>query len=585
MSNRVDFFQADRTQLAYPAATVSILLDGMLCPPLELKEIVRAGWPEFSWARFVYNTAAYPDGQVVAAEEIEKEVGIGKPISVHQYYNGTAPGVSAFSLAIFAGQIEGIDRKYGANGESVEVIAKDFSSSLKRIVVYGQRVGNSVGSGLFLAGVDTIFNEEGQGNAAAEPVQYNGDTYTVFSAEPTGGRLWKCAEVINYLLCEHLPAGQLQVPDIEQLGVFTEDLTLRDFDVMGLNLLESLQQCCERASLRFKFVPRLASTGPSQAIVFYKDDTGRAIELNRQRAGEQVSISRTNVAAVQGSKSFQPVTHKYIGQGDFRVYEATFELIKAWDSSLEDTDYDKFSPSTNSSFYQVKDVYRKWCLNEAGDYTGSPFNQGDAFDFSKVFESSNFAQRRRRFLPALSADKQGKSLGYFLEVSFDDGANWWQYLYAFNNLLEECGIWLSSDRPDVDSWVAALKGVLKFRITASVVSDERLSCAVADGPVDSAAPVVEHIITLPRQFKYRNVSGQSVFANSSDDSIGTPDEIDDTEALYEFIRKRAGLRSNVIESFDVKTAYLAFDCQLGDTVTSDVDVDVRQAVRSGTDFG
>ncbi len=156
-------------------------------------------------------------------------------------------------------------------------------------------------------------------------------------------------------------------------------------------------------------------------------------------------------------------------------------------------------------------------------------------------------------------------------MSFDDGANWWQYLYAFNNLLDECGIWLSSDRLDVDSWVASLKGVLKFRITASVVSDERLSCIVADGPVDSAAPVVEHIITLPRQFKYRNVSGQSVFANSSDGSIGPPDEIDDTEALYESVRKRARLRSNVIESFDVKTAYLAFDCQLGDTVTCGVD--------------
>ncbi|GAH84435.1 unnamed protein product, partial [marine sediment metagenome] len=39
MSNRVDFFQSDQTQLAFPSATVSILLDGSLCPYLELIEM------------------------------------------------------------------------------------------------------------------------------------------------------------------------------------------------------------------------------------------------------------------------------------------------------------------------------------------------------------------------------------------------------------------------------------------------------------------------------------------------------------------------------------------------------------------
>ena len=119
--------------------------------------------------------------------------------------------------------------------------------------------------------------------------------------------------------------------------------------------------------------------------------------------------------------------------------------------------------------------------------------------------------------------RQGKSLGYFLQVSFDNGLHWWQYLYAFNNLLNECGVWLSSDQLDIDTWVAALKGVLKFRITASVISDERLTCVVADGPVNSTAPVVEHIITLPRQFKYRKVSSRSIFAKTDDDTLGIPD--------------------------------------------------------------
>jgi len=421
---------------------------------------------------------------------------------------------------------------------------------------------------LFLAGVDTVFNPSGKPNAKVEQIEHNGLCYTVFCGEPSAARAWSYAEVIDYLLCEYAPGGRLARPGVERLRALTEAQTVRDLDVTGLNLTEALHRCCERIGLEFKFVPRLVEAGPRETIVFYKPGQGRAVELNCQRAGERLSISRTNIARLASRKNFWPVTHKYIGLGDFKVYEATFALVLAWDPADEDTDYDKFSPLTNADFYKVKDVYRRWCLNEAGDYSGVPYDQGDAFDFSKIFESTNFARRRRRFWPVLTADKEGKSLGYFLEVSFDDGVHWWQHLYAFNNLLDECGVWLSSDRLDVDTWVAALKGVLKFRITASVESDERLNCSVADGPVGSTAAVVEHILDCRRQFKYRKVSPASIFANVSDGALGEPDEVDDSAGLYEFVRKAAAAGGEIIETVDVQTPYLAYDWQVGDRVTS-----------------
>jgi len=568
MPNRIDFFQSDQIQLALPAATASISLNGLLCPYLEVTEIVRSGWPEFSWAKLTYNPAAYPKTELMVAEEIEAELAIGKHVCIRQIYNGTAPGSSAFSFPLFVGQIEGIETTLTPEGERVEIIAKDFSANLKRMTVYGQRVGSSEGSTLFLAGSCTIFNEDGKANARPEPIENNGCSYRVFCAEPSTGKLWSYAEVINYLLCEYLPHGQLQTPNTEQLETLTENQIVRDLDITGLSLIEALRRCCERTSLKFKFVPRLTPIGSDQAIIFYKSGTGRTVELNCQRRGEQLSISKTNITRLHSRKNFWPITHKYIGQGDFKVYEATFDLVKAWDPLDEDTDYDKFSPSTNADFYKVKDVYRKWCLNEAGDYSGAPYYQEGAFDFSKIFQSSNFAHRRRRFWPALTTDKQGKSLGYFLQVSFDNGVHWWQYLYAFNNLLDECGVWLSSDQLDVNTWVAALKGVLKFRITASVISDDRLSCMIADGPVNSTVHVVEHIITLPRQFKYRKVSSQNIFANSPSDTLGVPNEVDDSIALHEFMRKRAQVVSETIETVDVQTPYLAFDYRVGDRVTS-----------------
>ena len=129
-------------------------------------------------------------------------------------------------------------------------------------------------------------------------------------------------------------------------------------------------------------------------------------------------------------------------------------------------------------------------------------------------------------------------------------------------------------------WVAALKGVLKFRITASVVADERVACSVAEGPVNSTVPLVDHLITLPRQLRYRKVSGQSIFAGAKGEGLGEPDEIDDSEALYEYVRHRAEGSGEIIETVDVQTPYLEFDYDVGDRVTASPDSRDMLSVRS-----
>jgi len=568
MSNRIDFFQSEQKQLSLPAASVSILVDGMLCPNLEPREIVLGDWPEFSWAKFAYNPAANNSEVTKATEDVEYEFAAGKTVCVRQYYNGVPPGASAFSFPVLNGQIDSIETERTADEETVEIIARDFSANIRRISIYGQRLAKADGSNICLAGPDTIFNPDGKGNASPAPIDVGSKTYTVFTAESTQGRPWSCAEVIDYLLFEYTADWQLQTPTIAQLRALTDNRIVRDLDVTGLDLAEALQRCCETIGLKFKFVPLPEPAGPDQAIVFYKPGTGRTVELNCQHTGRQLSFSKTDIVKLQSEKNFWPTTHRYLGRGDFKVYEATFNLIKAWDPSLEDTDYDKFSPSTNPDFYQVTDVYRKWCLNEAGQYSGAPYNQGDAFDFSRIFQSSNLVHRRRRFRPALTTDLQGHSLGYFLQVSYNGGQSWSQYLHAFNILTDECGVWLSSDCLDEDTWTAAITGLLKFRITSSVTGDERLSCTVADGPVNSTAPVADHVITLPRQFNYRKVSDHSIFAGADDETLGTPDEIDDTDALYEFVRNTAAASPDVIATADIQTPSLMLHYSVGDIVNA-----------------
>ncbi len=108
---------------------------------------------------------------------------------------------------------------------------------------------------------------------------------------------------------------------------------------------------------------------------------------------------------------------------------------------------------------------------------------------------------------------------------------------------------------------------MRVRITASVVSDERLTCTVADGPVGSTAPVVDHVLTLPRRFAYRKVSAQSTFVQNPQVGLGVPDEADDSAALHQFVRQQAQASAAIIETTDVQTPTLRLHLHPGDLVT------------------
>lgn len=567
MTNTTEVFQPRYPSLALPATTARVYVDGVLCPDLEPLEIVRGSWPDFGSARFAHNPAISQSGDAISCGDCEDRFAMGRIVSVRQLYNGAPPGHATFDLPLFVGQIEGAHCTMDPGGQTSAIMASDFSTVMRRITVYGRHVLATDGRTTFLGGLDTTFNPSGIGNAAPSEVFQEGQTYTPFCASDTDTRHWTFASIIDYLLISYLPNGVLHWPDLESLKVLADRHCIRDLEVTGLSLLDAIYQCCQRVGVSFRFTPMLTETGPAQAIVFYRNGRGRVVELSCQPKGEPLDVSRTNVMTLQSQRGFSPVTHRYIGQGDFKVYEATFELVKAWDSDRENADYTQFSPTTNAEFYTVKDVYRKWCLNEAGDYTGQPHNRGEPFDFAPLFEGASFLHRRRRFRPSLTTDRQGQSFGYFLEVSYD-GVHWWQYLHAFNVLTDQCGVWLSSDSLDFDTWIAAVKGLLRFRITASVVSDERLSCVVSDGPVGSAVPVIDHVLTLPRQFKYARISPGSVLAQVDPAMLGTSSEIDDTDTLYEHVRWQAQVSRPIVEDIEVRTPALSLHFEPGDGVTS-----------------
>jgi hypothetical protein len=560
MSNRIDFFQSQCDALSTSAATASVYLDGQWCDFLVPQKIMLAADADFSQAILNY----HPKDNDIMPEEIDSVVRCGQKIAIKMVYDEGIGKTIPNEIPVFAGFVEQINTNISSNQQEITVVAKDSSARLRKKTVYGETVSEQ-GQGVFIAAAETVFNPAGKPNASKQDIAQNGRSFRAFAVDENDAVFFTCADAIYYLLCSYIPPGEIVIPTLEELGSLTCERSIIDIDVTGLNLIDALRRCCGQAGIRFKFVPSMGLTGPEEAIVFFRPQNSAQVELNCQWPGEKLDISKTSIAEITGKKNFSPITHRYIVQGDYKIYEATFELIKAWDPALEENNYERYSPVTNENFNQVRDVYRKWCLNEAGDYSVSPYNQGPAFDFSKIFENGSYIRKKRRFQPTLTSGQDGSSVGYYLEVSYTNGSHWWPYMASFKILLDQCGVLLSAEQLDMDMWFAILKGVLKFRITACVVADERINFSVADGPVNSTIEVIDKIITLPRRFRYKKVSPSSIFVNNS------ADQADDTNSLVEFARTMADSSQSETERLNIKTLLLMPFLSPGDRITTSLD--------------
>lgn len=201
-------------------------------------------------------------------------------------------------------------------------------------------------------------------------------------------------------------------------------------------------------------------------------------------------------------------------------------------------------------------------MNEAGDYSGLPYEQGDIFDFEGIFDTDKYLRRRRWFLEALSLDANGESVGYYLEVSYDGGQSWQVYSDDFDVLTDQCGVWLGADEIGTAMWDALQVDSCQMRITASVESDDRVASSYADGPVGSVVEVVDHVLSLDGKFNFRKVSDRSIFQNSSYGS----DEVDDSELLLGYVRDCCQDAEHLIEQITVRTPFVMTGFRPGDRV-------------------
>ena len=540
--NAVTFSRRDFNNLSVRGVLEVVEVDGRAAPWLELLEIRRRPGPHLNEARFrivADKVSVDEHGGRRRFEDVVRSDRPGQRVRVSQICDAVAGGglgSGVGSWPWFEGVICQGQAKLSVKVDEVEVVACSELVYRDGAVIDGVRCLGGQGDVVHL-NLDAVFNPEGVGNCSAAAVAVEGESYQVFDLNESGAVLWTFAAAVKYVVSEYLgrdAAGDLSVDELEQLSGGGR---LRDVDVTGLTPLKALARLCERAGMDYGLVEVPEADGRVRSVLrFYRQGSGRRIFLGHQRAGEKLDVARTNLVSCQLRRRPGAGVLGLIGRGERKRFEATFELVEGWDAGLEVNDYDLYSPDTNEDFLAVRDVFRKWVLNEAGDYSGSPFSQGPAYDLREVFGGGNYNAHRRRFWPCLSRDAAGSGLGYYLEVSYSAGQIWRKYSGAFDNLLDECGVYLSGRQMDVAMWYAIKKGLLRFRITASIVADESLEAEVFDGAKHSSLEVRKLLFDYGRDYRYEQVTPRSIFYNYVAAGLGAPAVRDDGAGVRALLR-------------------------------------------------
>jgi len=521
--NTATFHSRPTGRLALGAVAPAVLVEDQPAPWLELIEVVRQAGPRLNRARFRVVGRGW--GPVGRFEDIATTARPGQAVCAGIICPGQAGSTAPVFWPVFRGMIASGQAILGEGAERVELEAWEEMAFRHGQAIDGVRVLRPGGGSVYVGAKEVVFNLNGEGNCSAELLEHQGRRYRVFDLLTEQAVPWTYGAAVQYLTSEYLDLGGLDAPSLASWEALTEGRVLRDVEVTGLTPLEAIDRLCRRAGLYFwsECVP--AGGGQVRTVLrFGRRGRGRVLSIQHQRAGEALDLTRTNVWECHLRRQHR-TTLRVVGHGGIQRFEATFDLVQGWDPALEANNYDLYSPDTNADFVVVREVFRKWVLNEAGDYSEPPFQQGPAYDLSKVFGSERYGRRRRRFYACLSRGPSGRSLGYHLEASYDGGEIWQGYAGAFDVLLDECGVYLSGRQLDVALWYAIKKGLLRFRMTATVEADEPLRAEVYDGPVEAIRPVQTAVLDLGREFKCERVTPLSVFYGGA----GRPR--DDTSAL------------------------------------------------------
>lgn len=380
--------------------------------------------------------------------------------------------------------------------------------------------------------------------ASGQSVDVHGRSCRVFSGQ-SDGEAWTVASALAYLLATELPA-EMAAPSEEELAAQAGQVEMDDLDVAGRTLGEALVEVARRGGLEVR------SARDGLGVVFFQPGfEGLPRGLSLQPAGSAAWDGQSNLfrGEVMLSGRSRP---SVLALGDCKVYESTFELQPGWDGGLDTGRWRDTSASASGDWPAMSNVYRRWVLNEHGWYDDEPFGLAP-FSFGPLSEDFKL-DIPRRFLPCVSTDASGQSLGVVVEVRCGADLPWRRWPVAAWVSPGECAVYLGGDALPGDFFQAAAHGEASVRVTAAVRSDTRISARHEGDPAGGL-----RVLDLGAKAHWRVVLPSSALAGGSNSAC------DDTPMLQQWADAQ-GRRLRFRSQGHVTLAWIDTSFFIGDRV-------------------
>ncbi len=337
-----------------------------------------------------------------------------------------------------------------------------------------------------------------------------------FTSAPEGTR-WTFADALSYVIAVFVPES-VDVPSREELLDLCGRRELLPARFEGRGLCSVLEELSARAGL----VLRGSRSG--RGLVIHKAGEGRTRQVRLQAPGGDFHPSTTNLWKAEIVTRTRPRKPGVLAIGQKKRFEVTLQLQPGWDPLDETSRWRDTSRELASPGARLESVYRRWVLNEHGAYSRPPLAL-DATDLSTISAEDFQEVKARRWLPCISCDALGRSLGVVVEVSTDGGSTYAPWPGRVRVSREQCAIFLDDPSLPADYFAAAVEGLVRVRVTGCLEGDLPLIWHEPGRDGDGVE------ILRDQEARWAAVHSSSIF--SGEGAVGPTDQADDTGRLQD----------------------------------------------------
>lgn len=390
------------------------------------------------------------------------------------------------------------------------------------------------------------------------------------ASEPVEAVQWKLSQAIHYLL-QTLNADETYLANPTYATIAAacnddEDLVLNTIIHRGAYLAEALDMLLEPLGYRWRI--KKTALG-ARTFEFYNQTAGTPVWVRHQPIGSSLNMPSQNVEAAGLTFDVANLFNQVTVVGGPYAYEVSIELLRGWPESqdnLEQKQYAKDGPN----FAAAKDAWRRWVLNEAGDYIGLRPEIDGVFtaaaraaledEFGDTIWNS-FVPCRRRFAPTLTLADDNSPIGthgpgieleYFnikhvpADPETDTPGNGlvqpqWKPIgnWGAQVLERECGVYFDGNLPPLTKeFEVSDRASIRLRATFTLVSDKRLEASALRHTDSPQADVAPFVIDAPTKFRHQEITTLSKYYNSGRPSL----EAIDNTAIADFAERVRAIR-------------------------------------------